>query len=103
MVNIGPCPFCKCTNVLATVHQGLYFVFCNGCRAKGPKSETEELAVELWNNGSQDEEKSLLESRVKKIDELKEQITRRYEMPPLGCRMYGRAFFYAEIKALLEI
>jgi len=62
---------------------------------------------ELWNllpdTVVSEEENERFEVRVRKLEALQYQVKKRYEMAPIGGRTYGKAFFHAEIKALLEI
>lgn len=52
---LDPCPFppCQCTEddglYLALGVDGNYFIYCSGCRARGPDAPTRGEAVEAWN------------------------------------------------------
>ena len=46
------CPFCETEDCLYTgMYEDHHVVICGGCGAEGPTCESEEEAVELWNNG----------------------------------------------------
>lgn len=49
-MNINVCPFCGNSAQLITVDTAEYYIECNYCNARGPKSDFENEAIESWNN-----------------------------------------------------
>lgn len=43
------CPFCKGDSKTAWCLANYWYVVCNKCLCQGPRAETEEKAIELWN------------------------------------------------------
>ena len=56
MSNLKSCPWCDCADSLVTLEQGdvadwaRWAVWCQNCAVTGPCRETEQGAIESWNN-----------------------------------------------------
>jgi len=51
------CPFCKTNTVhlwVEELSEGVWYVLCNVCHAKGPVCADRKLAIEFWNNSWQE-------------------------------------------------
>ncbi len=51
LINIHPCPFCGDDSMLQIRNYQGKSVKCENCSTKGPTASTDDMAVELWNNG----------------------------------------------------
>lgn len=56
MTELKPCPFCKAEGDMLSVWEDndyiekmRKYVYCHKCGAQGPRAETDEEAVEGWN------------------------------------------------------
>lgn len=47
-IKIKPCPFCGCTNIIATCEFRPRFI-CDNCGALGPPGDTSNDAMTIWN------------------------------------------------------
>ena len=97
-MEIKPCLYCKSKKVTTEInvisfHQKVFdwFVFCVNCGARGPIENTEEKAIETWNQRPYDFDMPAI---VKKVQQLEEKEKRLEHLEALineanNCSMDG--------------